>query len=136
MKVFISHAHTDEALVEKVATALNKAGLEAWDDTREIFPGDNWADKIAQALKESEAMVVLLTPDAIHSSLVRHDVAYALGNIRYRNRLLPVIVGDPDRIPKEDIPWILHRLKMVQLDEHTENEEGIKQIAETLLNAV
>jgi TIR domain len=79
MKVFISHAHTDEPLVKKVAVGLKEAGLEVWDDTREIMPGDNWADKVAQALRESETMVVLLTPDALRSSWVRRDVEYALG---------------------------------------------------------
>ena len=67
MKVFISHAHTDEPLVNKVAAVLKDAGLEVWDDTREIMPGDNWAHKVAQALQESEAMVILLTPDALRS---------------------------------------------------------------------
>ncbi len=78
MKVFISHAHTDEPLVKKVAAVLEDAGLEVWDDTREIMPGDNWASKVAQALQESEAMVVLLTPDALRSSWVRRDIEYGI----------------------------------------------------------
>jgi hypothetical protein len=32
MKVFISHAHTDEPLVKKVAAVLEDIGLEVWDD--------------------------------------------------------------------------------------------------------
>ena len=53
MKAFISHAHTDELLVKKVTTVLEDAGIEVWDDTRKIMPGDSWADKVAQALQES-----------------------------------------------------------------------------------
>jgi hypothetical protein len=41
MKVFISYAHKDEALAAKVVTSLEKAGLDAWYDKREIMPGDN-----------------------------------------------------------------------------------------------
>jgi len=133
MKVFISHAHTDEPLVKKVAAALEDAGLEVWDDTREIMPGDNWANKVAQALQESEAMVVLLTPDALRSNWVRRDIEYALGAQGYRKRLIPVFVGDPEELPKEDVPWILRHLRIIKLAEHAKEEEGIRQIAQALL---
>ena len=133
MKVFINHAHTDEPLVKKVVTVLEEAGLEVWDDTREIMPGNHWTDKVAQALQESEAMVVLLIPDALRSSWVRRDIEYALGEQGYRERLIPVLVGDPQELPKEDVPWILRHLQMIKLAEHDKEEEGIRQIAQTLL---
>ena len=133
MKVFISHAHTDEPLVKKIAAVLEDAGLEVWDDTREIMPGDNWADKVARALEESEAMVVILTPDALRSSWVRRDIDYALGEQGYRKRLIPVLVGDPKEFSKEEVPWILRHLRMIKLAEHAKAEEGIRQIAQALL---
>ena len=135
MKVFISHAYTDDPFVRKVAAGLEEVGLEVWDATREILPGDNWADKIAQALQESEAMVVLLTPDALLSSPVRWDIQYALGEQNYRNRLIPVLIGDPENLPKENVPWILRRLQMIDMNEYVEEEEGINQIAQALLEA-
>jgi len=133
MKVFISHAHTDEPLVKKVAAVLEDTGLEVWDDTREIMPGDNWADKVAQALQESEAMVVLLTPDALRSRWVRRDIEYALGKQGYRKRVIPVLVGDSKDFPKEEVPWILRYLPMIKLTEHAQEEEGMRQIAQALL---
>ena len=135
MKVFISHAYTDEPFVRKVAAGLEKVGLEVWDATREILPGDNWAAKVARALEESEAMVVLLTPDALRSNWVSWEIQYALGEQSYRNRLISVIVGDPEELPKEDIPWILRRLQMIDMSEYDEEEEGINQIAQAILEA-
>ena len=135
MKVFISHAYTDEPFVRKVAARLEKVGLEVWDATREILPGDNWAAKVARALEESEAMVVLLTPDALRSNWVSWEIQYALGEQSYRNRLISVIVGDPEELPKEDIPWILRRLQMIDMSEYDEEEEGINQIAQAILEA-
>ena len=32
MKVFISYAHSDEALVRKIVVLLKETGLEVWDD--------------------------------------------------------------------------------------------------------
>ena len=135
MKVFISYAHSDEALAQKVVAILKKAGLEVWDDTREILPGDNWAEQVAKALKESEAMVVLLTPEATRSRWVRREIEYALGEKRYSKRLISVLVGDPADFPQEDIPWILWRLQMIKLAEYEKEEEGIQQIAQALLEA-
>jgi len=135
MKVFISHAHTDEPLVRKVAAVLEDAGLEVWDDTREIMPGDNWADKVVQALQESDAMVVFLTPDAMRSRWVRRDIEYALGEQSYRKRVISVLVGDPQVFPREEVPWILQHLRMIKLAEHANEEEGIRQIAQALLEA-
>ena len=133
MKVFISHSHKDESLAKKIAEVLKKSGLDVWDD-REIFPGDNWADKISQALNESNAMVVLLTSESFKSRSVRHDIEFALGEKRYNKRLLPVIVGSSKEILNEDVPWILKHLKTVNLNKSENNEKDLKPIAQALLD--
>ena len=132
MKVFISHAYADEPLAKKVAAVLEEAGLEVWEATRNLLPGDNFASIIGQALQESEAMVVLLTPDALRSDWVRREIDYALGEQGYSKRLIPVLSGDPKDLPMEDVPWILRRLHMIKLDEPAKEEE-IKRIAQALL---
>jgi hypothetical protein len=129
MKVFISHAHKDAALARKVATVLRESGLDVWNEEYEIMPGENWAEKISEALKESEAMVVLLTPEALESSNVLWEIGYALGKESYEKRLIPVIVGNPDRLPQDKIPWILRRLTMINLPEQGKDEESIRKIA-------
>ncbi len=132
MKVFISHSQEDEVLARRIADVLKKEGLDVWDD-REIFPGDNWAEKVATALNESNAMVVLLTADALKSRWVQHDISFALGEMRYKKRLIPVIVGSPEKSTGTYYPWILNRLKTIRLDAHENNEEDLKQIARALL---
>lgn len=129
MKVFISHAHKDAPLARTVATILRESGLDVWDEEYEIMPGENWAEKISEALRESEAMVVLLTPEALESSNVLWEIGYALGKESYEKRLIPVIVGNPDRLPQEKLPWILRHLRMVNLPEHGKDEASIRQIA-------
>lgn len=134
MRVFISHSGEDKALARKVAATLQEAGLEVWDDQTEILPGDNWAEKVAQALRDSDAMVVLFTPQAFASKTVRHEVEYALGEERYRNRLIPVLAGPPEEISEQNLPWILRRQHLVRLPDH-ESDAGIKRIAQALLDA-
>ena len=137
MKVFISHAHSDERLAHRVAATLQESGLEVWDATREILPGDNWAQEVSNALQESQAMVVRLTPGSVRSQWarweMRWEIEYALTKKRFRRRLIPVVAGDPNVLDTEDVPWILRRQKMINLTEHENEEEGIREVARTLL---
>ena len=137
MKVFISHAHDerDQAIVRRIAEGLRGQGLEVWYDEWEIWPGENFAEKISQALEESQAMVVVLTPNALRSPWVRREVEYALGSESYSGRLIPVIAGRKEDIPEDQIPWILKRLQMVVLPDAEREPEGIQQIAAALSRA-
>jgi hypothetical protein len=131
MQVFISHAATDESVAKKIATVLERENFKVWYDQR-ILPGQNWADEIGKALRTSRAMVVLLTPAALNSERVIREIQYALGDETYSHRLIPVIVGSPEKLPKKDIPWILQSLQMVTLPERGGSDEEIKRIAEVL----
>lgn len=137
MKVFLSHSSNDRDLIQKITDELTREGMEVWDDTREIYLSDNWAQMTSQALEESEAMVVLFTPESIDSKWIKWSIGFALGNISYDHRLVPVLVGDPDRFPEEDLPfpWIFENLKVINLPDHRENDENIKQIAEVIKEA-
>lgn len=131
MQVFISHAAADESIAKKVATVLEREKFKVWYDRR-ILPGQNWADQIGKALRESRAMVVLLTPAALASDRVLREIQYALGDEAYSNRLIPVIFGSPEKLPKEDIPWILQSFRTINLPERGGSDEEIKRIVEVL----
>ena len=134
MKVFISHASTDAKLAKRVAHVLREAGFKVWDETQ-ILPGDNWGTQLAEALQESEAMVVLLTPNSLHSPNLSHEVGYALGKEGYKGRVIPVLAAPPEQLPKEDIPWILHKFHIIQLQDQEKDEEGLRSIAQALQEA-
>ncbi|MGH9941007.1 MAG: toll/interleukin-1 receptor domain-containing protein [Pyrinomonadaceae bacterium] len=133
MQVFISHAETDGSLAGKLAAGLEEAGLKVWYDRREILPGANWAEETAQALKESEAMVVLLTPAALRSTQVRREIQYALGGENYSHRLIPVFVGSADKTSHENFPWIFASLPFVRLPTRGRLDKVVKHIAQVLL---
>lgn len=134
MNVFISFAQADEKIAQKVGKGLKQAGLQVWD-RREMLPGELWSDSVSKALRASDAMIVLVTPNAARSSQVRSEIEFALSKGAFKNRLIPVLVGPPGRIPKKELPWILWELQMVKLPESGNQEPGIKQIVQTLLQA-
>ena len=111
MKLFLSYSSSDRELARGLISRLVAEGFEVWQD-EEVAPGDNWALAIGKALEESDAMIVLLSPDAAKSEWVGRDVEYALTSPRYRNRLLPVVVR-----PTRRIPWILRKLPLIRLYE-------------------
>jgi hypothetical protein len=137
MQVFISYADRDESLARKVTNGLKQAGLKVWYEGDEILPGENWADKIAKALRESDAMVVLLTQDALHSNRVRRDIEFALGTKKYKERLIPVMVGtSANDFVTSNFPWVLWPSSRVNLPKTGKQESAIKKIADALSNAM
>lgn len=131
MKVFISYVNEDRDLARKLSRSLEDAGFEVWLDESHILPGDNWAEKVSQALNDSQAMVVLVSPAAMESKWVRHEIEFALGAKEYSGRLVPVFVGPRNSIPEERLPWILRRLKGIEWTDQAE-EESLREVAEVL----
>jgi len=134
MKVFISHSSKDDSLAGEIASYLEQAGLDVWYDNREIMPGDNWADKIAQGLRESDAMVVLVSEGALGSEFMRRNIDFALSQKPFRRRVVPVFVGGSENY-KDELPWIFDRLQSINLPENDANEEQLRRLANVLKNA-
>src|SRR3954453_6490147 len=109
MKVFVSSYYSDGPLARRVIDALKHSGLDVWDPEREILPGDNWAERVAKGLEEADAMVVLLTPNALKSGMGQHDISYALNKKDFDGRLISVFVGSRESLPENSVPWILRR---------------------------
>jgi len=108
MRIFISHAVNDEDFARKLGSHLSTLGFEVWDPSEQTLPGDNWPLMIGEALKESRAMIVLLSPDSMKSDWVRCEIEYALGDRNYQGRIFPVEVR-----PTDKVPWVLTKLKVL-----------------------
>lgn len=132
MKVFITHSHGNRPLVRQVVKILKQAGLDVWDDEYDTYPSDNWAKETGEALEQSDAMVVLITPDALDSVIVHRDVGFALTNIQFAYRVIPVLVGVDLNVAKENFGWIMHYLNPVVVPVWDGQEKGIDQITHAL----
>jgi TIR domain len=109
MQVFISHVDADAKIASEIAVALETAGFTAWH-RGSIFPGDNWARELGEALESSELMVVIFSRNASDVSNLQRDVQYALTSGNYRGRVVPVLVDFVSFKAGADVPWVL--LKM------------------------
>ena len=63
--VFMSYAHEDAALVDKLYQDLIAKGFKVWKDDYQLLPGENWEHKIEVALKEHEFVIVCLSAASV-----------------------------------------------------------------------
>ncbi len=132
MKVFISHSSADAELAARIARRLERSGIAAWDISQ-VLPGDNWGEDLARALRDSDAMVVLLTPNAVHAPNISHEVVYALGNEHYAHRVISVVAGTEDTVfSSDEVPWVLKRLPIVHLRDLNGDERSLDPIVDAL----
>ena len=109
MKIFLSYARHDRELASRLAKQLEQKGHRVWDPERELLPGAEWTASLKRALADSDAMVLLLSPDSAESRWVTYELEYALSAKHLSGRLIPVPVR-----PTKNLPWILHELQMIR----------------------
>lgn len=92
-KVFISHSSADkQRFVLDFAGRLRQSGVDAWVDCWEMNAGDSLVEKVFdQGLKDSDAVIVVLSNSSIGSRWVREELNTAVVNkINRQIKLIPV----------------------------------------------
>jgi hypothetical protein len=94
--IFVSYARKDAQAANRLVGTLAKAGYEAWID-REIPGGELWKKRIVEAIEQSKAFLILLSPNSVAS----HDVRKELDIAENRKKLILPLVISPMKIPPE-----------------------------------
>mgnify|MGYP000521769832 CR=1 FL=1 len=76
-QVFISYSRQDLAFVEQLASDLKAAGFDVWYDMSGISGGAAWKVAIEQALRNSQFVVVVLSPESVASEWVDREFLFA-----------------------------------------------------------
>lgn len=76
--IFTSHCHEDVDFAENLEHKLTEAGLTVWRDVL-IRGGDDYRKKIDEAIRDSSALIVIMTPEAKASEYVTYEWAFAWG---------------------------------------------------------
>lgn len=93
--VFISYHRTDD-MIRLVTRFRNYAketncGLEMFQDSASIEPGEDWWTRITKALDETPIVIVMMNTEEIESPYVNYEWAYAKGK---GHRVIPVFLND------------------------------------------
>lgn len=128
MNIFVSHSHKDSKLAAALTESLRTAGLETWNAETDLLPGDNWFDAANKALERSDAIIFLLSEEAVQSPAIRREFEYAITMPKFRGRVLPVVIGTPSK----SLPWIVHKLHHLQLPARMKPEDAARRIVSAL----
>lgn len=114
--IFVSYAREDKIFAQALARRLRESKRVPWQDLRDILGGDNWQITIDNALRNAEALVVIMSPNATKSQYVTYEWAFALGA---GVRVVPVIrkpatlhprlhsIQNIDFSTRRGTPWVM-----------------------------
>lgn len=112
MKAFLSYSRRNGPAALRLAQRLKQLGAAVWIDQVDITPGLPWDEAVERGLRTADAVVVLLSADAVRSANVLDEIAFAL---EFGKRLIPVLLEPCEK------PLRLSRLQHIDL---TEDWEG------------
>jgi tetratricopeptide (TPR) repeat protein len=78
-QVFISYQHDDGDFADVLIQKVKEAGFSTWIDNDQLQAGTDWREGIDHAIKESCALIVIMSPVAKASEYVTYEWAFAWG---------------------------------------------------------
>jgi formylglycine-generating enzyme required for sulfatase activity len=91
--LFVSYSHHDLATAREIHHAILAAGLQCWRDEKWLQPGQDFAEEITRAIRQSDAFVLLLSPASNASDYVCREVAIAH---HFHKPIIPVRLAQGD----------------------------------------
>ncbi len=98
-QIFISHAHQDAEVAQRLAYDLKAHGYDIWIAPDSIQPGEKWAEAIGRGLEESGIFVLLLSPDAVTSRWVKMETNAAIECVHEDEMQLYPLMLEACRLP-------------------------------------
>jgi formylglycine-generating enzyme required for sulfatase activity len=121
-QIFISYSRKDIAFIEQLSIDLKTAGLEAWYDLTGLEGGAHWSREIEKAIKASEYVIMVLSPDSVSSSWVEEEILYAR---KLKRKIIPLLYRDCE------LPFGFHILNFIDVRE-SKYRQNYKEILRAL----
>jgi hypothetical protein len=106
--VFISHASKNFRLADELRSLLEARGLDCWIAPRDIPPGADYGEQIDIAVKNCNALVLVLTKEANQSPAVAKElaIAFACQRVIIPVRLNPVEPASSLNFYISNVQWV------------------------------
>ena len=84
-RVFLSYAREDYSIVDNIFKELRKNGIDAWQDDKSLRIGDEYEDKINEAIEESDFAIIFLSTKSVSKiGFVSKEFRKILDSAKYR----------------------------------------------------
>ena len=116
--VFVSYAHKDQDIVEKMINNLRRSQVRVWYD-KHLDVGDIWEQELLSAIEQMDGLVLVMTETSLSSPYVKMELnhARALGK-----KIFPVLAKDCH------IPGELSRIQYIDIRSAKNMDELISAI--------
>jgi TIR domain/Restriction endonuclease len=98
VRVFLSYAATDQAVVAQIADGLRKGGINVEADAWKLASGDSIEDRVDLAMRTSDLLLVFLSKSSVASRWVKRELSAAL--VKEMNdraiTIIPVLIEECD----------------------------------------
>ena len=108
--VFISHSSRDRDFVVRLARLLKDHKVDYWFSVH-IAGAKQWHDEIGRALGRCDWFLIVLTPNAVRSKWVKHELLFARREDRYKEKIIPLLHKS---CKYERLSWTLPELQLVE----------------------
>jgi len=126
-KVFLSYVRQDKEKVKTVYHQLKSLGLNPWMDIENLQPGEIWVEKIEDAIKSSDLVLLCFSRASLNKSgFISKEIDIALKE--YHNNKSNETILIPVKLDDSNIP---PQLSMFQYADLT-NKEGWDKLINTL----
>ncbi|MGH7719962.1 MAG: toll/interleukin-1 receptor domain-containing protein [Gemmatimonadaceae bacterium] len=123
-RVFISYSPQDQDWGREFVSALREAGVEGWFDASELRPGERWKERIEEALRESQTLVLIVGPSILRSPWTFFELGAAVAG---KKRIIPVLT---ENTRPEDVPALVSQYQFLR--ESSPREAG-RRVADALI---
>jgi hypothetical protein len=128
MKIFISYNYKDREFSRHLAVALQSGGLATWIDDQELKIGDSLVERISEAIRQSDAIIIVLSKNTPNSQWQSSEIAMAVAAHKISSKRIIPIVLDKDT----DIPFFIKDRLYLDLSEFKEFDEKVAKLAKVL----
>lgn len=119
-KIFVSYSSQDTPWVREFVHTLKELGVDAWFAEEQIALGDSIYDKIEHALRESNAIILVLSKHSVRSRWTYFEIGAALSSDK---KIIPIIVDD---VEYAQLPSLVTRYQSLRAQSP---QEASKEVA-------
>jgi hypothetical protein len=109
-ELFLSHSGLDRAFVDALGQVLDRHGVPYWYSRKSVQGAKQWHDEIGSALDRCDWFLVVLSPAAVASEWVKRELLFALEELRYNGRIVPILHQPCEH---KKLSWVLRSLQFV-----------------------